>query len=473
MEFKDEDGDVKTGYHPDVNADILKEVKAMSGKYKDIVEKVNQETNELRKTLKDNAQHMDGLVESKVTKLQEAIVTRQEALDKLMTEQKGRIDQLDLAMQRGGRFGAGSSDEEKKLLAEARELKQTAMAMKGEKGVAKDEDVSVEQYQKYCKAFDNMLRTNINQAGISPEDLKYLSVISDVDGGVLVPPTMGARITQRAWELDPIRQLADIQQIGTDSYEELVDQDEPGDGWEGELVANGVTDTPQWNKVYIPTHIQSAMPKATTKLLEDGTINVEAWLSNHIARRFARTEGAAFVTGTGIGQPRGFLSYSTYVNSNVNNYMVFGNIEYVPALDSVLSASAIITCFFHLLEEYQQRATWVMNRFTVMKTMLLEDNDKRPIWSAGQTAMATNGVPSTLLGAPVRMSSHMPVVAADAYPIALADWQEAYTIVDRKGITVLRDPYTAKPFVLFYTRRRVGGAVRNFQAIVLLKTSAT
>lgn len=475
MEFKDVEGNPTQGLHPDVNAEVLKEVKTMAQNHKSIVEKLNQEVNELRKTMDDHKSGLDPLVESKVTKLQEAIVTRQEKLDQMAVEQKNRIDTLDIALQRGNRSLSGGSEAEAKLFGEAKEFKQTVFSMQPEnKGrMVNDEDVNVDEYKNYCKAFSNMLRTNINQAGISPEDMKYLSVVSDVDGGILVPPTVSARITKRIWEMDPIRQLADVQPIGTDTFEERVDQDEATDGWEQEEVANSETDTPEWKKISIPTHIQAAMPKATTKLLEDATINAEQWLADKVAKRFARTEGAAFVTGTGIGRPRGFLTYSTFANSATNNYMVFGNVEYVPALDSVLSASAIITCFFHLLEEYQARATWVMNRFTVMKTMLLEDADKRPIWLPGQTALAGAGAPSTLMGAPVRMSANMPVVAADAYPMALADWQEAYTIVDRKGITVLRDPYTAKPFVLFYTRRRVGGGMRNFQSMVLLKTGAT
>lgn len=473
MEFKDASGESVQGFHPEVNAEVLKEVKTMAQNHKDIVEKLNQDMGELRKTMSDHKDGLDPLVESKVTKLQEAIITRQEAMDKLAVEQKGRIDELDIAMQRGSRSLSGGSEAEAKLFGDAMEFKKTIASMKKQKGEVREEDVDLEEYKGYCRAFNNMVRTNINQAGISPEDLKYLSVVSDVDGGILVPPTMSSRITKRVWETDPVRQLADVQTIGTDSFEERVDIDEADDGWESETVANSTTDAPKWNMIAIPTHIQSAMPKATQKILEDGTINVEAWLADKVAKRFARTEGAAFVTGTGIGRPRGFLTYSTFANSATNNYMVFGNVEYVPALDSILSASAVITCFFHLLDEYQARATWLMNRFTVMKTMLLEDGDKRPIWLPGQTALAGAGAPSTLMGSPVRMAANMPVVAANAYPMALADWGEAYTIVDRKGITVLRDPYTAKPFVLFYTRRRVGGGLRNFQAMVLLKTSAT
>jgi len=473
LNFKNADGDSTTGYHPEVHEEVLKEVKAMSGKYKDIVDKMNQEMCELRKVVDQSSEKMDGLVESKVTKMQEAVVTRQEFVEKLDTEMKGRIDALDLALQRVSISGSGTSEAEKQLFDDAKEFKQMIMNRKGEKGVAQDGDVDVKSYKQYCAAFDRMLRYSINQNGLKPDDEKFLSVVSEVDGGILVPPTMGNRITKRVWELDPIRQLADTVQIGTDAYEELVDVDEPQDGWEGELKANPETPTPEWKKVYIPTHIQSAMPKASTKILEDGSINVENWLSDKIARRMARTEGSAFVNGDGMGKPRGFLAYSVYANSATLNYYSFGAIEYVPALDSVLSGSAIITCFFHLLEEYQQRATWIMNRFTVMKTMLLVDGDQRPLWTPGQTALSVAGAPSTLLGAPVRMSSTMPVVAEGAYPMALADWKEAYVIVDRKGISILRDPYTAKPFVLFYTRRRVGGGMRNFQSIVLMKTSAT
>lgn len=473
LEVKDANGESVQGFHPDINKQVLDEVKGMANDHRKVIDTLNRDMAELRKMVDESKAGMDPLIESKITKYQEAIVTRQEALDKLAAEQKNRIDALDIAFQRGNRSLSGGVEAEAKLYKDALEFRKAIACQKQERRQITEADVDIENYKGYCRAFVNMMTANINTAGVSPEDLKFLSVGSDADGGILVPPTVSNRITARIWEMDPIRQLADIQNIGTDAFEEIVDADEADGGWEGETQTPSTTDTPQWNKIYIPVHEQRAEPKATQKLLEDAAVNIEQWLANKVAKRFARMEGAAFVTGNGLGRPRGFLTYSTFANSNTNNTFNFGQVEYVPALDSVIDASAIIRTFYHLLEDYQSRATWVMNRFTVMKTMLLVDGDKRPIWMPGQSSLAGAGTPSTLMGIPLRMSNTMPVIAANAFSFALADWSEFYTIVDRLGITVLRDPYTAKPFVKFYTRRRVGGGVRNFQAGVLMKMSAT
>ncbi len=477
MEFKDAGGEGQQALHPEVQQEVLKQVQALSGNAKELVSKMNSEYASLVeavKAIQANEGKMDGLMESKVTKLTEALVTRQEALDKMAAEHKSRMDQLDLAIQRQGRGAITVPEDEVKLFEAAREFKAAQNIMRGiTNKEVEDSEVDVKFMADYRKAFNAMLRTNINQAGISPELMKLLSVGSDADGGILVPPTVSGRINTRVWELDPIRQLARVEQIGTDSWEEMFDVDQAGDGWASETVTNDQTTTPTWKRVSIPVFFQEAEPRATQKLLEDASRNMEQWLSEHVARKFARSEGAAFVSGTGIDRPRGFLNYSVYANSTTLNNYVFGQVEYVPCGDSVLTTSGLITQFYHLLDEFQARATWLMNRFTVMKIMLMVDTAGRPLWQPASSATIAVGAPSTLLGAPVRMSASMPSIAASAYPIALADWQEAYVIVDRLGITTLRDPYTAKPFIKFFTRRRVGGGVLNFQAINLQKIATS
>jgi len=472
LHTKDAGGDDTQAFHPEVQAEVLAQVKAMAGNVKGISDKLTSDFAALQETVKTYKDGMDGLVESKITKLTEAIVTRQEALDKLAAEQKSRIDQLDLAFQRQGRFGAPGQDEAK-LFEAAREFAQTKNVLRKINKEVEDNEIDVKGMLDYQRAFKQFMRLPINIQGLTPDLEKYLSVGSEVDGGILVPPTVSSRIGQRVWEMDVMRQLASVETIGGDTWEELQDLDEADDGWATETTTNGETGTPQLNKVSITTHWQEAEPKATQQIMMDASRNPETWLADKVAKKFARTEGAAFVTGNGVNRPRGFLDYPVYANSNTNNYFVFGQVEYVPAGDSVLSASAFIRLFYHLLEDFQGRATFLMNRFTVMKTMLLQDTSGRPLWQPAANATIANGAPSTILNAPVRMSSSMPVVAANAYSVAFADWQEAYKIIDRQGITTLRDPYTSKPFIKFFTRRKVGGGLVNFQAIKLLKMAAT
>ncbi len=475
IEFKDGDGGSTQTHEPDTHADVLREVRAMGDNLKALSEKVMGETNELRKTVEKHNKDADGIVQEKVSKLQEAIVTKTEALEQKMTK---RMDLLDVAMQRVGK-GAPASEREAKLYEEACQFKKHTLLLAGS---AKAEDidegayldnVSVDEYKKYCQMFRKLMRLNPAQLALSPEEMRFLTVVSDPDGGILVPATLESRVIERTWELDPIRQLATVVTVSTDALEILEDLDQTDFAWEQETIATTETRTPQFNKKRIPAWIQSARPRATQKLLEDANINVENWLAQKVADRFAREEGKAFVTGNGIQQPKGFLSYTTYADSTTINKYQFGQIEYVPTVDSVITADSIITLFYHLLEQYQMRATWLMNRLTVMKVMLLQDSQKRYLWQPMYVSGLDKAAPSALLGVPVRMSANMSSSAANAYPIALADWAAAYTIVDRLGINIQRDPYTVKPFVEFYTRRRVGGDVVNFQAIKLLKVAAT
>ena len=203
-----------------------------------------------------------------------------------------------------------------------------------------------------------------------------------------------------------------------------------------------------------------AKPRATQQLLEDSAINIEQYIANKVAEKMGRYESAAFVTGDGVGKPRGFLTYDTGTD--------YGQIEQIDmGAAAVLTADGFIKIKYSLVEDYLNRGTWLMNRTTVRDAMLLKDGNGNYIWKPSIAVDA----PSTILSLAVRMATSMPAVAANALSIVLADFNEAYTIVDRLGVTVQRDPYTVKPFVEFYTRKRVGGDVVNFQAMKIGKIS--
>lgn len=322
------------------------------------------------------------------------------------------------------------------------------------------ETIDREGYGLWAKEFGNYLRSNDERR----VDAKALSVGSNPDGGYLVPTAQSARITQKIWESSPLRQLATIETIGTDSLEIPYDLDEVGTGWVGETETRATTDTPEVGVQKIPVFEMYAKPKATQKFLEDASINVEAWLAGKVGDKFARTEASGFISGTGVNQPRGILSYAAGSAGarNTIDQVVSGHATQV-------TGDVIVKMPFEIKGAYLANAAWMMKRSTVQAIMLLKDGDGQYLWRPGLVA----GAPSTLVGYSVYQAEDMPAIAAGTLSAAFGDFRRGYTVVDRLGITTLRDPYSAKPFVEFYSRKRVGGAVVDFEAFKLVKIAAS
>lgn len=314
----------------------------------------------------------------------------------------------------------------------------------------------------YKAAFDTFLRKGEEVMGV--EERKALSVGADPDGGYVVNPDLSGRIVMKVFESSPMRAYASVQVISTDALEGLFDLNEASSGWVGETDSRAETNTPQLGKWRIPAHELYAKPKATQKLLDDASINMEAWLASKVAEKFARDEANAFVVGNGVNKPRGFLTYASGTT-------LPGTIEQFPTGASGALASApdggdaLINALYGLKQQYRANATWFMNRATTKLVRKAKDSDGAYIWSPGIQA----GQPATLLGYPVAAFEDMPDPASNSLSIAVGDMREAYQIVDRLGIRTLRDPYSAKPYVEFYTTKRVGGDVVNFEAIKLVK----
>lgn len=305
-----------------------------------------------------------------------------------------------------------------------------------------------------------------------------MSVGSDPDGGYTVYPTVSGGITARIFESSPLRAYARIVTISSDSFEELLDLEEPDATWVGEEAARPATATGKLGKFTVPAHEIYAMPKITQKLLDDSSIDLAGWLINKVGTKFSRQETAAFYTGNGILKPRGFLTYPTAATADATR--AWGKLEHVATgstagfLDTDVTAGeypadCLIDVQTSLKGEYRQNAVWMMNRRTAGTVRKFKDADGAYVWTNSTTA----GQPSMLLGHPVILCEDMPDIAENAYPVAFGDFGAGYTIVDRQGDRVLRDPFTAKPHVLFYVYRRVGGDVNNFEAIKLLKVAAS
>lgn len=318
--------------------------------------------------------------------------------------------------------------------------------------------------KKYSEELKEYMRTGKEISQESREwARKDMSVDSDADGGFLVSPEMSAEIVQKAYESSPIRRLASVQTISTSELEILQDLDEAGSGWVEETGARASTSTPQLKLIKIPANELYAMPKATQKLLDDAAVNVEAWLSGKVAEKFARDEATAFVSGNGVGKPKGITAYASGTG--------FNQIERKEtAANNAITSDEIIDLQSALKEPYQANATWLINRLLIGYIRKLKDAvNGNYLWQPG----LAQGQPAQLLGRPVEMASDLPsAVTANTDTFIYGDIRAGYQVVDRVGIRVIRDIYSSKPHVLFYTTKRVGGAVKNFEAIKILKVKA-
>ncbi|WIY24820.1 phage major capsid protein [Parasedimentitalea psychrophila] len=327
------------------------------------------------------------------------------------------------------------------------------------------------------KDISNALRSFVRDGDSTPlSDLAQraqasMSVDSDPGGGYSVIPQLGENMNKRVHEISPMRQLARVVTISTDVYEELNDLDEAGGGWVGEREARPDTDNPNLGKLIIPIHEIFAMPKVTQKLLDDTIIDIAAWITEKCAELFARKEGSAFITGDGILKPRGLLTYPT--DAQDDEARDWGTIQH---LNTGTSGSfgttsdgvdTLIDATYAIKSAYRQNASWLMNRKAAAVVRKMKDADGNLIWSQGLAA----GQPDRLLGFPVMLDEEMPDMASNSLSIAFGDFDKAYLIVDRHGLRLLRDQYTDKPNVRFYTYKRVGGGVGNFEAIKFVRFS--
>lgn len=322
-----------------------------------------------------------------------------------------------------------------------------------------------EAVMTYLRRGEQRLTTSQHEA--LERQQRALSVDSDPDGGYLVTPAMSARISEIVFETSPVRQVATVETIGTDALEGLFDGEEAGADWVGERGARPQTDTPKLGMWRIPTHELYAAPRATQKLLDDANVDIEAWLNRKVAERFARRENTAFVLGTGVNQPRGFMTYPAGTAAR-------GQIEQLPSLAAgAIEPEAVWNMVYRIKPTYRQGATWAMNRATLGAIRTLRDDAGGAGTGQFMWAPGFGTTPSSLAGYPIAEFEDMASISAGNLVAAFGSFRQAYTIVDRVGVRVLRDPYTAKPYVEFYTTKRVGGDVINFEAIKILKIAAS
>ena len=294
-----------------------------------------------------------------------------------------------------------------------------------------------------------------------------MRVGSDPDGGYLVPDEVSSTIYTLQRNISPMRRLARVVLTNSQDYKQPVSKGGASSGWVTETEGRPETLTPKLSMLTFPAGEIYANPGVTQLLLDDNDFNLGDFLTQEIAREFDEKEGAAFVTGDGINKPRGFLNYDTYENAGADD---FGKIQFVRSGNATLlnDADKLIAVLHAMKAGHRRTSTWLMNSTTQQVVAQLKDLNGQYLW---QRALAA-GVPDTLLGRPVELDENMPDIGAGAFPIALGNWSDAYLVNDRMGVRILRDPYSNKPYVMFYATKRVGGGVLDSEAIKLLKIAS-
>ncbi|MBN8957773.1 MAG: phage major capsid protein [Rhizobiales bacterium] len=351
--------------------------------------------------------------------------------------------------------GADPLTEEKMARLNARmdelTLKSARPALASEKAAA------THQAREHKQAFDVYMRQG-ESGGLRMLETKALSIGSNPDGGYLVPDEIAQEIGKRLSVISPIRSIAGVQEVSSLVYKKPFMTLGPTVGWVGETASRT-----QAMELY-------AMPAATPSLLEDAAVNVDEWLAAQVEQAFAEQEGTAFVTGDGSNKPKGFLSYTNVANGSWEwgklGYLATGVAGDWPASDP---SDILVDLVYAVRAGYRQNAAFAMNRKTQAAIRKFKDSSGNYLWQPPAVA----GGRASLMTFPVVEAEDMPDVGANSLSVAFGDFRRGYLIVDRQGVRVLRDPYSAKPYVLFYTTKRVGGGVQDFDAIKLLKFAAS
>ncbi len=319
------------------------------------------------------------------------------------------------------------------------------------------------------KAFEAYVRSGDDDAlrGLDLEG-KAMNTAVAGDGGYLVDPETSATIQSALVSTASLRQVANVVNVEAAAYDVLIDTTETGAGWATETATAAETATPNIERISIPLHELSAMPKISQRLLDDSAFDVESWLAGRIAEKFAGAEAGAFINGDGVDKPVGFLTHTTVAAGTE----IWGELGHVTtgvdgAFAAVDPADALVDLVFALGSEYRANASFVMNSKTVGQVRKIKDADGRFIWTDSLAA----GEPSRLMGYPVLVAEDMPDVATGSLSVAFGDFAAGYTIAERPDLRILRDPFSAKPHVMFYASKRVGGDVSDFNAIKVLKFS--
>lgn len=428
---------------------------------KGLIEKQGQAWEEFKKT---NNELISAKAEGKaVADIEAKLATISDALDKYGDDRKA-IEDFMAKMTSPGVGG----QEDKDI---ASEVKSFNLAMRSEyqnKGKQAPADYDVEGYKHYKSGFFKIAK-GMSLDALDSSERKAMSAGSDPDGGYLLPESTVGRVVKKVYEQSIMRKLATVQTLSGNALEGVIDNNEASAGYVSELGSRSDTSTPQVGQYQINAVEIYAMPKVSQRLIDDVSMDVEAWLAAKVADKFARVEGAGFWTDTGAGKIMGLAAYTTAATADETR--AWGQFEHVKSgtngdFNSTSKADVLHDLHGAMKTQYLVNAVWVMRREVRTKLRKLRGaTSDQYLWEPSLKL----GAPDQLNGYPVYIDQYMPALATDSLSLAFGDFKEAYTIVDRLGIRTLRDPYTAKPYVVFYSTKRVGGGATNFEAVKFLK----
>jgi HK97 family phage major capsid protein len=336
-------------------------------------------------------------------------------------------------------------------------------------GLVGGEDINPDKVA-YRKAFTGFVRKG-NEAGLEELQHKAVQVGVGVDGGYAVPEELSRTIYELEGPSAPMREVCTVLQIGTEDFRQLVDLGGTASGWVGETAARPDTATPQLGEVSPIFGEIYSQPKATQKSLDDIFFDVESWLASSVAKEFATQENAAFTSGNGTNKPKGLLAYPVALTADGTR--PFGTMQYfrtgvAAAFPAAAPETLLIDVIHSIKPGYRANSKWMLNGLTLAVMRKWKDGDGNYLWQPG----LKEGIPNTILGYGYVENENMPAVAAGALCVTFGNYKEAYHIFDRVGIRMLRDPYTDKPYVKFYTTKRVGGMLMNSEAVKCIKCEA-
>jgi HK97 family phage major capsid protein len=417
----------------------------------------------------------DALAEAKLATLSTAIdelTTSKTDLEKRWQKEVEIREEMERKLNnlRMGVDAHAGDEKTQKRMAKALKLHNIEIRAHAKKqGAEIPKDQTMEEFNAYRSAFDSFMRRDARV--LTPDEIRTLQVGVDPDGGYLVPADYSGQIVKTLFDYSPIRQIASVQEISSDRLDGIEDLGEAAAGWVGETSSRPVTATPQIGKWEIVAQEMYASPQASQRILDDAAIDVESWLADKVADKFARVEGTAFVAGTGVGQPRGFTTYPTAATGD--NTRPWGTFERVNtgtngafAADPN-GADKLFDLIAAFRPPYLRNATFVTRRSVIALVRKMKATTGNYLWQPGLLL----GQPDSILGFPIVMAEDMPALATGSLSLAFGDFKQGYQIVDRLGVRTLRDPYTNKPFVIFYTTKRTGGGALNYQAVKFVQFS--
>ena len=413
---------------------------------------------------KVNDQRLEAVKAGKSTADMEAKLAKMDRDIEAMNEAKGRLEKIETRLSRPG---AGAGSDGQRATPEAEGYKSAFLQWVRNPGDP-ERRTALQQRAKALQAVES--KAFGGDDGFEARAAQTVTSTGSA-GGFALPEVIERQIARLSVDISPIRGIAMVRTVGSPDYKELFDVNGAAFEWVGETDARNQTNTPDMAEVAPTFGMASAKPQASEESLDDLFFNVEQWLIDSAAEAIAQGEGAAFVAGNGTKKPTGFLAGPTPV-ATADASRAFGTLQYIAGGQAAAlptNVDVFLDMVYALRARYRANANWVTSKLILAGMRKYKDTTGQYLWQPSNQA----GQPSTFLGFPVVEAEDMPTVAANAFPLAFGDFREGYLIADRIGMRMTRDEITSPGFVKFYVRKRVGGRIRNSQAIKLLKIATT